>query len=136
MSNISISRPNFYSYWRPWNEKSNYFDSYLDYVKDISLAKYGADTVGKYINQASKDQVTAINQLGHALGRGMNVLSNQMSEVNNSLGFLNRNLDMQLEQQKLSNLLLQNISELLRVPDSEKERRHSIELGIKFFVGL
>lgn len=134
MSNISISRPNFYSYWRPWNEKSNYYDSYLDYVKDISLAKYGADTVGKYINQASKDQVTAINQLGHALGRGMNVLSNQMSEVNNSLGFLNRNLDMQLEQQKLSNLLLQNISELLRVPDSEKERRHSIELGIKFFV--
>jgi hypothetical protein len=134
MSNVTISKPNFYSYWRPWNEKSNYYDSYLDYVKDVSLVKYGAETVGKYINQASKEQVTAINQLGQAVGRGMNVLSNQMSEVNNSLGFLNRNLDIQLEQQKLSNLLLQNISELLRVPDSEKERQHSIELGIKFFV--
>jgi tetratricopeptide (TPR) repeat protein len=31
-------------------------------------------------------------------------------------------------------LLLQNISELLRIPDKEKERQHSIELGLKFFV--
>jgi tetratricopeptide (TPR) repeat protein len=43
-------------------------------------------------------------------------------------------MDIQIEQQKLSNLLLQNIAELLRIPDSEKERQHSIELGIKFFV--
>jgi hypothetical protein len=43
-------------------------------------------------------------------------------------------MDVQIEQQKLSNLLLENIAELLRVPDSEKERQHSIELGIKFFV--
>jgi len=134
MPNISNSTPSFQPYWRPWNENSNYYDSYLDYVKDVSLAKYGAETVGKFINQASKEQVAAINQLGQAVGRGMNVLSNQMSEVNNNLEFLNRNLDMQIEQQKLSNLLLQNISELLRVPDSEKERQHSIELGIKFFV--
>jgi tetratricopeptide (TPR) repeat protein len=109
-------------------------DSYLDYARDTSLAKYGADTVGKYINQASKEQVKAINQLGQAIGRGMNVLSNQMSDINETLVFLNRNMDVQIEQQKLSNLLLQNIAELLRVPDSEKERQHSIELGIKFFV--
>jgi hypothetical protein len=64
----------------------------------------------------------------------MNVLSNQMSDINETLVFLNRNMDIQVEQQKLSNLLLQNIAELLRVPDSEKERQHSIELGIKFFV--
>jgi len=100
----------------------------------FSLVKYGADTVGQYINQASKEQVKAINQLGQAIGRGMNVLSNQMSDINETLVFLNRNMDIQIEQQKLSNLLLQNIAELLRVPDSEKERQHSIELGIKFFV--
>ena len=135
MSNIKPSTPSFvFGYWRPWKENSNLFDSYLDYSKDISLAKYGADTVGKYINQASKQQVQAINQLGQAIGRGMNVLSNQMSDINEALVFLNRNMDVQIEQQKLSNLLLQNIAELLRVPDSEKERQHSIELGIKFFV--
>lgn len=135
MSNITPRTPSFvFGYWRPWKENSNLFDSYLDYARDTSLVKYGADTVGKYINQASKEQVQAINQLGQAIGRGMNVLSNQMSDVNESLGFLNRNIDIQIEQQKLSNLLLQNIAELLRVPDSEKERQHSIELGIKFFV--
>lgn len=135
MSNIKPSTPSFvFGYYRPWKENSNLFDSYLDYSKDVSLAKYGADTVGKYINQASKQQVQAINQLGQAIGRGMNVLSNQMSDINETLVFLNRNMDVQIEQQKLSNLLLQNIAELLRVPDSEKERQHSIELGIKFFV--
>ena len=135
MSNIQPETPSFIlGYWRPWKENSNVIDSYLDYSKDVSLTKYGADTVGKYINQASNQQVQAINQLGQAIGRGMNVLSNQMSDVNQTLGFLNRNMDIQIEQQKLSNLLLQNIAELLRVPDSEKERQHSIELGIKFFV--
>ena len=135
LANIKPTTPSFtFGYWRPWKENSNVIDSYLDYSKDVSLTKYGADTVGKYINQASKQQVQAINQLGQAIGRGMNVLSNQMSDVNQTLGFLNRNMDIQIEQQKLSNLLLQNIAELLRVPDSEKERQHSIELGIKFFV--
>jgi tetratricopeptide (TPR) repeat protein len=135
MSNITPHTPSFvFGYWRPWKDNSNFIDSFLDYARDTSLVKYGADTVGKYINQASKEQVQAINDLGMAIGRGMNVLSNQMSDINESLGFLNRNIDIQIEQQKLSNLLLQNIAELLRVPDSEKERQHSIELGIKFFV--
>jgi tetratricopeptide (TPR) repeat protein len=135
MSNIIASKPSFvFGYWRPWNENSNVLDSYLDYSRDTSLVKYGAETVGNFINQASKEQVHAINQLGQDIGRGMNVLSNQMSDINEALVFLNRNMDVQIEQQKLSNLLLQNISELLRVPDSEKERQHSIELGIKFFV--
>jgi tetratricopeptide (TPR) repeat protein len=135
MSNIKPIKPSHtFGYWRPWKEDSNFFDSYLDYVRDTSLVKYGADTVGSYINQASKEQIQAISELGQAIGRGMNVLSNQMSDINDSLIFLNRNLDIQIEQQKLSNLLLQNIAELLRVPNSEKERQHSIELGIKFFV--
>lgn len=135
MSNIKPIKPSHtFGYWRPWKEDSNFIDSYLDYVRDTSLVKYGADTVGSYINQASKEQVQAISELGQAIGRGMNVLSNQMSDINDSLIFLNRNIDIQIEQQKLSNLLLQNIAELLRVPNSEKERQHSIELGIKFFV--
>lgn len=135
MSKIKATKPSFVvNYWKPWEENSNLFDSYLNYTKDISLLKYGADSIGKYINHASKEQVLAINQLGKAIGRGMDVLFNQMSDINESLVFLNRNLDVQIEQQKLSNLLLNNIAELLRVPDSEKERQHCIELGVKFFV--
>jgi len=135
MSKLMTSKPSYvFGYWRPWNEDSKMIDSYLDYTRDTSLVKYGADTLGKYINQASKEQVQAINHLGETIGRGLNVLSNQMLDINDSLMFLNRNLDIQIEQQKLSNLLLQNIADLLRIPNSEKERQHSIELGIKFFV--
>lgn len=135
MGQHTPAKPSFvFGYWRPWKESANYFDSYLDYVKDTSLVKYGADTLGNYINQASQEQVVAINRLGQSIGRGMNILSSQMSEINSTMTFINRNLDLQLEQQKLTNLLLQNIAELLRVPDSEKERQHNIELGIKFFI--
>jgi tetratricopeptide (TPR) repeat protein len=135
MSNIIPQTPSFtFGYWRPWKENSNRVDSYFDYVKDTTLIKYGADTVGKYIQEASAQQVNAVNKLGEAIGLGMNVISNQLSNLRVELGFINENLQLSVEQQKLSNLLLQNIAELLRVPDSEKERQHSIELGIKFFV--
>jgi hypothetical protein len=128
-------RPSFvFGYWRPWNEKTNLIDSYLDYTRDVSLVKYGADTVGGYIRQASDEQLKAINKVGQAIGRGMNVLSNQMADVNENLRFLNRNMDIQIEQQKLSNLLLNNIFELLKVSDSEKERQRCIELGLNFFI--
>lgn len=204
MSNISPTPPSFaFSYWRPWKEGSNQFDSFLDYTRDVSLAKYQADTVGQYISQASEEQVQAIGELGvnigmasyeqvqavekayfgqvQAIGQasykqvqaigelgdrieysserqvqaiglasynqekaisflgdklvmGVYVLSSQLDWVNEQLSFVNKNLATQIEQQNLTNLLLQNISELLRVPDSEKERQHCIELGLKFFV--
>ena len=147
MSNISPSKPSFiFGYWRPWKENSNLFDSYLDYRKDTSLVKYGADTVGKYINEASKEQVNAIKELGIGFeqemnvisdqitdlgtgvkdvvdvvkdvgtkikeleksnNQGLNIISNRLLNINNSLNFINRNLDIQIEQQRISNLLLQ-----------------------------
>lgn len=134
MDNLTPVKPSFvFGYWRPWKEDSNAIDSYLDYRKDVTLAKYSADIVGKYITQASSQQVNAINHLGQKIGLGLNVLSDQLSEVSQELAFINRNLDLQIEFQKVTNLLLQNINELLRVPDSEKARQHSIELGLKFF---
>jgi tetratricopeptide (TPR) repeat protein len=135
MNNNTPSTPSYlFGYWRPWKENSNMFDSYLDYTRDTSLAKYSADIVGNYMSEASREQTRALEQLGFAIGRGMSKLSNQMLDINQTLGFLNRNMSLQLEQQKLSNLLLKDIAELLRVPDSEKERQRSIELGVKFFV--
>ncbi len=135
LTNIRPKSPDFiFGYWRPWKEKSDIIDSYLDYARDKELAKYGADTVGTYIAQASKEQVNSINNLARQVGIGIDLLSNKLSEISTGLNFLNRNIGIQIEQQKLSNLLLQNISELLRVPDSEKERQHAIELGINFFV--
>ncbi|HMG16609.1 MAG TPA: fibrobacter succinogenes major paralogous domain-containing protein [Saprospiraceae bacterium] len=179
MLNLTPTEPSFvFGYWRPWKENSNAFDSYLDYRKDVTLAKYQADTVGSYIrqasteqvqaisdlgqkigidisqaserqvqaigelgqqigidiNQASERQVQAMSELGQQIGIGLNILSCQMADLNQQLAFINKNLDIQIGQQKVTNLLLENIGELLRVPDSEKERQHCIELGLKFFV--
>jgi hypothetical protein len=135
MSDISPKTPSFYlGYWRPWKEDANLFNSYLDYLKDVSLVKYNADTIGKYINQASEEHLRSISNLGASIGRGMNMLSNQLNHVVESLDFLNKKLDISIEQQKLSNVLLQDIATLLCVPNSEKERQQSINLGVKFFV--
>lgn len=135
MSNVRVTTPSFvFGYWRPWNENSNLTESYLNYVKDVSLVKYGADVVGKYVKEASQEQVNAISKLGNKIGSGFDMLSNRLDDVNEELRFLNANTEILIEQQKLSNILLEDIIELLRVPDSEKERQHAIELGIKFFV--
>ncbi len=135
MSNIRVTTPSFvFGYWRPWNENSNLTESYLNYVKDVSLVKYGADVVGKYVKEASQEQVNAISKLGNKIGSGFDLLSNKLDTVNEELRFLNANTEILVEQQRLSNILLEDIIELLRVPDSEKERQHAIELGIKFFV--
>lgn len=135
MSNLTPTGPSFVmGYWRPWKENSNAFDSFLDYSKDWGLANYTASAVGTYIQEAASQQVDAINNLAYEIGYGMDVLSSQMKDVSGELRFLNRNMDIQIEQQKLSNLLLQNIAELLRVPDSEKERQLCIEMGVKFLV--
>jgi uncharacterized tellurite resistance protein B-like protein len=139
MNAITPTPPSFLvGYWRPWNEAADAFASYLDYTRDVSLAKYSAGIVGTYIAQASQERVQAIERasagLGQGFAQGFGQLSGQLSSVQTGLEFLNRNMDMLVEQQRLSNVLLQNIAELLRVPNSEKERQHSIELGIKFFV--
>jgi tetratricopeptide (TPR) repeat protein len=105
----------------------------LDYIKDYSLTKYSTETLGNFISSASREQISAIENVGFAIGRGLDILSNKMADVNKELVFLNRNIDLQLEQNKLTNYLLQNIQELLRIPESEKERQKCIELGVKFF---
>lgn len=43
-------------------------------------------------------------------------------------------LTLALDQQKLATVLSRNIAELLRIPDSEKQRQYFIEEGLRFFV--
>lgn len=166
MVSIIPKKPDyFWHYWKPWQEDSKMFDSFLTYTKDLSTQRYGANIIGKYIGQASREQVDAINNLGDSIGMGFSDLTremkdgfnqvsdsldngfnqvtayleegfeqidNQLNNVNYQLGFLNLNLERKIELQKVTNVLLENISDLLRVPDSEKQRQHHIELGLKF----
>jgi hypothetical protein len=82
MSNITPITPSFvFGYWRPWKEDANVFDSYLDYTRDVSLTKYGAEVVGTYINEASAGQIKAINQASTDQIRAINKASKEQIEA-------------------------------------------------------
>lgn len=136
----------FLSYWRPWNENSSLIDSWGDYLRDTSLVNYGVEKIGEHIKEASREQILSIRQASEQQAAAMERMSQAQAlvvrqaaedigfKLQNGFSFLNRRLDVSLEQQRLSLMLQKNISELLMIPDSEKERQQAITLGIQFFV--
>lgn len=134
------------SYWRPWDKDSSFVESWGNYIRDKSMAEYGASLVGEKIREASQEQTIAIQTASNRQIEAMTLMSEAQTnairqaaeaigfKVQKELSFLNRRLDVSLEQQRLSLMLQKNISELLMIPDSEKERQQAITLGIQFFV--
>ena len=68
-------------------------------LNSLKITPNPDDIIGKYMSVASKEQIQAIGQLGVAIGRWLNVLSEQFTEIDSSLRFVNRKLDIQIEQQ-------------------------------------
>lgn len=142
----------FLSYWRPWDENSSFIDSWGNYLRDSSLVDYGVDRIGDHIREASREQIFAIEQQTNAINTQTEIISKigkaqikeiqnaanhiglRISEVRQELSSLNRKMDISLEQQRLGLILLNNVAELLKIPNSEKERQQCITLGIQFFV--
>ena len=124
--------------------------NWFDYVKDVSLAKYTADSVGCYLGLVSAQQIKAIHATGQKICgtfyEGMSGLQSQLSniegqlnqvsghlyQINGQLQGVNQRLSLILDEARTSNVLQQNIAELLRIPDSQKQRQHHVELGLKF----
>lgn len=138
----------FLSYWRPWNEDSSLIDSWGDYLRDKSLVDYGTDKIGSFIQQASRENVQAIEEASQkqakaTIASGMlqakaiqdaaNKIGFQLSMNRKELSFLNRKMDFVIEQNQAGLLLQKNIADVLKLPDSEKERLQAITLGIQFF---
>ena len=136
----------FLSYWRPWNEDSSFIDSWGDYLRNTQLVKYGADMIGDFIKQASHENVRAIQEASDkqvrvtvaaaqaqikAIREAATMIGFKLDAVTDELRFMNRRMDIALEQQRLNQLSLE---ELLRIPDSEKERLKIIKQGVHFFI--
>ena len=144
------------SYYRPWDENSRFVDSWGDYIRDKTMTEYGASLVGSQIKEASREQINAIRQASELqiaaidsqtkemklIGDSHNLAIRQaaedigfnIAEVKEELSILNRRIDISREQLRLSLILQKNIAELLKIPNSEKERQQAITLGIQFFV--
>ena len=136
-NNIEAQRPPFlFTYWNPLDQNSSLAGNWFDYVKDVSLAKYTADSVGKYVQQASAEQINAIyatsSEICGVVQDGFATLQKSLGLVEGAIRDVNQRLDLILDESRTSNLLLENMAELLRIPDSQKQRQHHIEQGLKF----
>lgn len=123
-SQSNISKPPFvFTYWNPFDKDApGLGQSFLNYVKDTSLVEYGAKLIGSNSQRSSEDFINAIS----------NVKDDLVDVLEEEFRFLDQRLS-RIEQGIInSNLLLENIIELLKLPDSEKQRQRHIELGIKF----
>jgi tetratricopeptide (TPR) repeat protein len=141
---MQSERPPFvFTYWNPFSENANLIENWFDYVKNVSLAKYTADSVGRYIQQTSADQIKTIDATGRricgelytgffALEKELGLVSDRLGEISNTLQGIDSRLGLLVDEAKTSNLLLENVAELLRIPDSQKQRQHHIEMGLKF----
>lgn len=110
---MTPARPPFLlTYWNPFDKYAPGIGQFfLNYIKDISLADYTANSVGSYIEEASEKQISVLKE-------GFSFLDQAMARIEQTL--IN------------SNILLEDIADLLRLPDYEKQRQRHIELGLKF----
>jgi len=70
-------------------------------------------------------------QLSNVEGQ-LEQVSGQLYQISGQLQGVNQRLSLILDEVRTSNILQQNIAELLRIPDSQKQRQHHVELGLKF----
>ena len=89
MPNIVKNPPFLFTYWNPFAKDSNLVENWFSYIKDTSIAKYTADTVGHYMQQVSADQIDAIDFTGRkicgALYKGFADVQDQLSQVSGQL---------------------------------------------------
>ncbi len=118
--------------------------------------RYPLAAIDDYISYEFENQNEIIRNSSTQIADGINLstnaicgtLENGFNELisTNKSGFDNVNANLEniasvltwkfqeiIEQQKITNLLLGNISILLRIPDIQKERQYYVEQGLKFF---
>lgn len=123
-----MKRPQFlFTYYNPFDShKDNLGNTFLDYVKDVNLANYSSQVVGKFIEQQTEEQLSAINNLSTEL-------SMIGEDIRHGFNKIDQRLTLIQVEQFNTNLLLNDIKQILKQPDSEKQRMKHIELGVKFF---
>lgn len=129
----------------PEIDSTRLFSSYL---LDKGRVEYGASLINKSIaentnrvvssidNAATKISTTidkATDTITSSIAQAAEAICGRLDDIGDKLDFLNRRMDIVIEQNRMSNMLLADIVTLLKIPDAEKERQHEILQGIKFF---
>ncbi len=132
-----FSNENIYSQWTKHLQSEGY-------IKDISdIISKNRKELQTTINNASGEHQKAIQQVCGSLDDGFGLISSHLSDIKYELGgirgeinamasMLDWKLSMLIEEQRLTNQLLGHIAQLLRIPDSQKQRVYYIEQGLKY----
>jgi CRISPR/Cas system-associated protein Csm6 len=85
MPDLVNTPPFLFTYWNPFSKDSSLVENWFEYVKDVSLANYTANSVGRYLQQVSSDQIEAIHSTGRkicgAFYEGLSNLESQIGRV-------------------------------------------------------
>ena len=82
---------------------------------------------------AVADEIQVLGREQATTNRLLQVTNTQLTEANESLHRIDQRLSLLVEEQRIGNVLQENIAQLLRIPDSQKQRQHHVEMGLKFF---
>ena len=99
----------------------------------------GLEAVADDLQTLGREQATTnrlldgTNRLLDGTNRLLHVTNTQLAEANESLHRIDQRLSLLVEEQRIGNVLQENIAQLLRIPESQKQRQHHLEMGLKFF---
>ena len=127
------------------NSFSTFIDNDTQEVDDdnnspIDFQEFLTEDYELLIQQADPEQTSLIEEnlaiACYSIEYGIKRLNLVIERTNDILvnGFdtINAKLLLMIEEQRLGNVLLDNIAQLLRIPDVQKERQYLLENGIKF----
>lgn len=119
-----------------------------EYIKDINGAmNYNFNSLNDTLKNTNAQSINSIEKgiksVCGTIENGVEIISNHLEEINYNLGnltseisslsfILDYKLTLLIEQQRITNLLLGNISNLLKIPEFQKEKVYFIEKSLKF----
>jgi hypothetical protein len=115
------------------------------YIGDISgIVSQNRKELQSTLQSASAEQRLAMQQVCGALDAGFSEVGQYLQDINCNISelrgeinamaaMLDWKLSLLIEEQRLTNQLLGHIAQLLRIPDSQKQRVYYIEQGLKYF---
>lgn len=114
------------------------------YISDVGdIVSRNMDEIRSTMHDASAEQRQAFHQLCGALDNGFNEVTRHLrdvthgiadlrSEINGMAAMLDWRLSLMIEEQRIATALLGELAQLLRIPDSQKQRVYYIEQGLKY----
>lgn len=134
------------SQWSRYVQQREFTSDITSAIKSQTKAyqtefRKASEAIHSSIDDAARQQAQAITEaaglVAGTLEHGFADLTVEMSEINSSITQLGAMTDWRLseiiDQQRISNLLLENVALLLRIPDVQKERQYHMEQGFKHY---